>query len=453
MNFKGLPFICSGDIKIIPVNNGTTFKVDKYMPLSDRDYTKGEHPPTCTCVDCVNKRLGIVKHQKHSKYSKEENKLKFTYSQKKQESVNEEMPLPKEHQIDKQSQPSPPTNLPPTPPPHIDKIKIQNWLIALLLIFSLSIIGLGISYFVVSFIPFWILFGFSIIYSVEKWFGYITRKHKIIGKLYRLLLNVSILSLFGLLIWSSTKLFSHQFVNSLLIGSLIFFAELILFIWMWRVVSKSSWRWPSMKLTLVSLIVIFLILAFAGVNPFSTYKDQALNGVSNYFAEKPNTTSNENSSKRIESAQTSSTIPIKTTPSLINKASDVVRNLWNTDTSDYAFKFNQYRQSQGFAALTFTDDLNRIAELRLAEIKLNFSHASQGQYNHNLAENIVEGVSSNQEALTCWQGSPGHNANMLDKEYKYTGYAAGGGHAVQVFSEWITINGIPQLPPGWYFTN
>jgi hypothetical protein len=42
---------------------------------------------------------------------------------------------------------------------------------------------------------------------------------------------------------------------------------------------------------------------------------------------------------------------------------------------------------------------------------------------------------------------------MLDKDYKYTGYAAGGGYAVQVFTEWNTVNGIPQLPPGWYFPN
>lgn len=31
------------------------------MPLSDRDYIKGSHPPTCTCTECVAKRL---KHRK-----------------------------------------------------------------------------------------------------------------------------------------------------------------------------------------------------------------------------------------------------------------------------------------------------------------------------------------------------------------------------------------------------
>ena len=27
------------------------------MPLSDRDYMRGDHPIYCTCVDCVQERL------------------------------------------------------------------------------------------------------------------------------------------------------------------------------------------------------------------------------------------------------------------------------------------------------------------------------------------------------------------------------------------------------------
>ncbi len=154
--------------------------------------------------------------------------------------------------------------------------KGRNWLIALLLIFALSIVGLGISMFVGSFIPFWLIFGFSFIYSIEKWLHYFTRKYKAIGKVYRLLLNLSILSLLGLLIWSGIKLFSQQFVQSTLIGSLIFIAEFILFIWMWRVVSKNSWRWPSMKLTVFSLVCLSLIFAFAGVQPMADYKDKTV---------------------------------------------------------------------------------------------------------------------------------------------------------------------------------
>ena len=38
-------------------------KVDNIMPLSDRDYIKGEHPPTCTCVRCCQSRLWGVRTQ------------------------------------------------------------------------------------------------------------------------------------------------------------------------------------------------------------------------------------------------------------------------------------------------------------------------------------------------------------------------------------------------------
>ncbi len=29
------------------------------MPLGDRDYIRGKHPPACTCKECENRRLGI----------------------------------------------------------------------------------------------------------------------------------------------------------------------------------------------------------------------------------------------------------------------------------------------------------------------------------------------------------------------------------------------------------
>jgi hypothetical protein len=277
------------------------------MPLSDRDYMKGKHPPTCTCVDCVNERLGVIKHQKHKDKRKSEKPLA-------------------EHL-------KPPIFT--TPAIKTNKRKIPNWLKALLLVISLSGVGLGVSYYVGSFITFWILFGFSIIYSIEKCFSYITRKYKAIGKLYRLLLNLSILSVFGLLIWSGIKLFSHQFVHSSLAGGLLFLAELVFFIWMWRMVSKNSWRWPSMKLTAFSLIVIFLILAFAGVNPFSNYKDNAISGVSNYFAKIHTSATNENV---VVSNPTQSTLANShinsTTSSVISSATPTVTQTISNDKID-----------------------------------------------------------------------------------------------------------------------
>lgn len=134
-----------------------------------------------------------------------------------------------------------------------------------------------------SFIPVWLLLGVFVIYSVEKWLTYYTRKYKIVGWIYRLILNLSVLSLLGLLIRSGVLLFTQRFMQSPFIGSLIFLAELAVFIWLCRVISKNSWRQPSMKLTVVSLICLFLIFSFAGVQPFSTYKDRLFNSISTYF--------------------------------------------------------------------------------------------------------------------------------------------------------------------------
>jgi hypothetical protein len=221
------------------------------MPISDRDYMKGEHPPTCTCDECVKKRLGKIKHQKHYKFPTGQT------SAIKEKTTQRENPVKE----------------------RLGHKKIKNWLIALLLIFSLSIVGLGISLFVKNFIPLWVLLGFSIIYSVEKWFYNFTIRHKLLGKVYRLLLNLSILSLFGLIVWTGFKLFSHNLIQNTFIGALLFLFELICFIWIFRIITRNSWRQPSMKLTVFSLICLFLIFSFAVVQPMAGYKNVAVSKI------------------------------------------------------------------------------------------------------------------------------------------------------------------------------
>jgi len=150
--------------------------------------------------------------------------------------------------------------------------KIPSWLFALLLIFALSILGLGLNALTKSSIPFWLLLGFSIIYPIEKWFRKATLS-KPIGKFYRLILNLGILSTLGLLIWSGFQLVAKQLASTPLMSSVVFLAELVFFIWIWRKVAKNSWRWPSMKLTILLLVCIAVVFTFAGVPPLSTYKD------------------------------------------------------------------------------------------------------------------------------------------------------------------------------------
>jgi len=332
---------------------------------------------------------------------------------------------------------------------------IGKWLIALLFTFSISLVGLGISLLISNFIPLWISFLFSIVYSIEKWLYYRTKKHKSVGKLYRIFLNLSIISLLCLMAWSGIELFSNQLTHSPITGSLIFVAELVVFFWMWRVVAKNSWRWPSLKLTTFSLICLFLIFVFAGVEPLSSYKNSLTMKwatVQDFLSSKWTTYQAEQEEKakiviqeqeRVdEQKQQLPENPTTSPPSLV------------VQTTSFEEMFNDYRQAHGLSALIFTDDLNRMAELRLAEIQINYNHSSAGNYNRHLAENINMisfGPLSDGDAFSSWKSSPGHNANMLDPNYRYTGYANGGGYAIQLFTEYITVDGKPQLPPGWYW--
>lgn len=219
------------------------------------------HPPTCTCAECTKRRLG---KKKQAIWSNLGNYFSF-----------------------KRPEPEKSSSFPSEPTIRTTKTLKQalGWLIPAVLIFSCTLIGFGISLFIGTTIPLWLLLGFSLIISIEKWLHYATRKYKYIGKLYRLVLNLSMLCLLDLTIWSGIKLFSQQYFSSPLVGSLVFLAELVFFIWMWRTVSKNSWRWPSMKLTVFLLVCMAVVFTFAGVLPLSTYKDTLITKWEDYQTE------------------------------------------------------------------------------------------------------------------------------------------------------------------------
>jgi len=152
-------------------------------------------------------------------------------------------------------------------------LNTPKWVMALVFVLALSLIGFGIGLFVGNYISLWVLIGFACIFSLEKWFIKYVTKQKATHRIYRLLLNLAILSLLGLLVWSGIQLFSHQFFKSALIDSVIFIGEFVFFVWIWVIVAKHSSQWPSMKLTIFSIIVLFIIFAFAGVSPFLEWKD------------------------------------------------------------------------------------------------------------------------------------------------------------------------------------
>lgn len=312
--------------------------------------------------------------------------------------------------------------------------KIQNWLISILLVFALCIVGLGISIFVGNFIPLWLMFGFSFIFSIEKWFHYYTRRHKVLGKLYRLLLNLSILSLLGLIIWSGVKLFSQQFVYSQLVGSLIFLAELVFFVWLWRIVSKNSWRWPSMKLTVFSLICLFVIFAFAGVRPFADYKTSIATrytawteGMERSRLEKEAATKAEEQ-KKIQEAISMMPIPVKEASTTSQSASGLTMTqaLEIEEAEQEAFRLiNAIREEAGIPATKWSDELYKLSKQHTQDMAnrgelfhtpVGSSHGENawggyGYYHYRYDELAKVIVSS-------WMSSPLHKAWLLHAPIK-----------------------------------
>jgi len=191
------------------------------------------------------------------------------------------------------------------------------------------------------------------------------------------------------------------------------------------------------KLLLIILITGLLLIPTTGCDDIAKLGDT----VSEWFSsDNPPEETTPQTTENTDTPATTKSI----TPTAIITTSTTIAN--------YELIFNEYRQANGCSPLIFTDDLNRVAAQRLKEIQVEFRHPTQQEKpNWHLGEIIVMGIRNNQEALECWQGSLGHNANMLDASYKYTGYAIGNGYAVQVFTEWETINGVPQLPAGWYW--
>jgi uncharacterized protein YkwD len=125
------------------------------------------------------------------------------------------------------------------------------------------------------------------------------------------------------------------------------------------------------------------------------------------------------------------------------------------DTEERLFVslINQYRQQNGLNTLTIDANLPDAVEWMSTDMGVNnyFSHTdSLGRdpfvrmnafgYNYNTwkGENIAAGTSSAQAAFDLWKGSAGHNANMLNPDYKVMG---------------IARVATPGSDYGWYWTN
>jgi hypothetical protein len=96
--------------------------------------------------------------------------------------------------------------------------------------------------------------------------------------IFSLKLFLSLLTIFGFvgIIYQGYILFTQQI--SPIIGTIIFLVGIGLWIWIVTILRISKYRYsqPRLWMVLVSLLIITLTCAFAGIEPLSTYKDETI---------------------------------------------------------------------------------------------------------------------------------------------------------------------------------
>ncbi|TET95402.1 MAG: hypothetical protein E3J29_06945, partial [Dehalococcoidia bacterium] len=134
------------------------------------------------------------------------------------------------------------------------------------------------------------------------------------------------------------------------------------------------------------------------------------------------------------------------------------------DSEEQAFLtlINNYRQANGLGSLSLNGELNAAADWMSNDMaaKDYFSHTdSLGRdpfqrmadfgygYNTWKGENLAAGVDAAQAALDLWKGSPGHDANMLNPNFKVIGIARAYGDGTTYGWYWSTEFGGQGSPP------
>jgi len=119
-------------------------------------------------------------------------------------------------------------------------------------------------------------------------------------------------------------------------------------------------------------------------------------------------------------------------------------------SSDVLDLINKERKAAGLKKVTLNDDLNRVAELRAAEIAEKWSHTRPNGEEWKTAfseagvsasyrgENLGKGQYSAEKVVDDWMDSKGHRSNILNKKFTKMGVASvvidGVTYWVQVFA-------------------
>ncbi len=150
------------------------------------------------------------------------------------------------------------------------------WLKSAIVISAGAIAGLIFNNVTGTFIPLPLLLGAAVFFAVEKWHRGLTSKFKIIGTVYRIILNLSILALVGLIVWTGLKISSGELHTSNTINGFLLVLQLIVLGFVGKVASNNSWRRPKFVPTLFLVVAILVFLAIVDTGPLAPYKEPAI---------------------------------------------------------------------------------------------------------------------------------------------------------------------------------
>lgn len=125
--------------------------------------------------------------------------------------------------------------------------------------------------------------GASAIFAIDKWHRRLTTRFGLLGALYKLVLNLAVLALVGLIIWAGVQIIRLSLDTDYSAYVFILIVELVIFVYLARVLSTNSWRRPKLVPTFFLALFIAIGLAFAGVEPLAAYKDSVMEFFTSLF--------------------------------------------------------------------------------------------------------------------------------------------------------------------------
>ncbi|OWZ09207.1 SCP-like extracellular protein [Phytophthora megakarya] len=153
----------------------------------------------------------------------------------------------------------------------------------------------------------------------------------------------------------------------------------------------------------------------------------------------PSTTSAPSTPSTTSAPSTPSTTSAPSTPSTTSAPStpSTSTGLSSSETSEMLDRINAYRAQNGLPGLTIDNRLMTSAALHTQDQANNckMTHAgsngsrlgdrikAQGYSFSKAAENVAAGQTSVEQVMTSWWNSPGHRANILDKDVSNVGFA------------------------------